>query len=138
MPRPPIAQQVTFLYSNEPGRSFAFYEGVIGLPLVLDQGPARIYRVGGDAYLGICQTSEMQQGPVADRQPGGVIVTFVCRRKADVDAWHDYLVGCGVTFEKPPALNARYNIYNSFFRDPDGYLLEIQAFLDPAWPQPPP
>jgi catechol 2,3-dioxygenase-like lactoylglutathione lyase family enzyme len=53
-----------------------------------------------------------------------------------VDVWHAYLAERGVAFEKAPALNARYNIYNCFFRDPDGYLLEIQAFLDPAWPKP--
>jgi catechol 2,3-dioxygenase-like lactoylglutathione lyase family enzyme len=135
MQRPPIAQQVTFLYTNDPGRSFSFYEDVVGLPLVLDQGPARIYRTGGDAYLGICETSEVQQGPAADRKPGGVIFTFVCRTPAEVDVWHGYLNSRGVAFETPPALNKRHNIYSCFFRDPDGYLLEIQAFLDPAWPK---
>jgi catechol 2,3-dioxygenase-like lactoylglutathione lyase family enzyme len=136
MQRPPIAQQVTFLYTNDTARSFAFYEDVISLPLVMDQGSARIYRTGGDAYLGICETSAVQQGLAADRKPGGLIFTFVCRTEAEVDVWHGYLAERGVTFEKAPALNARYNIYNCFFRDPDGYLLEIQAFLDPAWPKP--
>lgn len=136
MQRPLFAQQVTFLYTNDPARSFAFYENIVGLQLVLDQGPARIYRTGGDAYLGICQTSDVQQGPVADRKPGGVIFTFVCRAPAEVDVWHSYLRGRGVGFQKLPAFNERYNIYNCFFRDPDDYLLEIQAFLDPAWPQP--
>jgi catechol 2,3-dioxygenase-like lactoylglutathione lyase family enzyme len=136
MQRPPIAQQVTFLYTNDPARSFAFYENVMRLPLVLDQGQARIYRTGGDAFLGVCKTSEVQQGPAGDRKPGGVIFTLVCRTQAEVDVWHAYLTGRGVAFEKAPAQNAHYNIYNCFFRDPDGYLLEIQAFLDPAWPQP--
>eukprot|EP01052_Picozoa_sp_SAG31_P036247 SAG31_NODE_4493_length_3188_cov_2.660084_4_plen_307_part_00 len=30
------------------------------------------------------------------------------------------------------------SIYNLFIRDPAGYLVEIQAFLDPAWPALPP
>jgi catechol 2,3-dioxygenase-like lactoylglutathione lyase family enzyme len=131
-----FVQQVTFLYTDDAARSFRFYEEVVGLTLVLDQGPARIYRVAGESFLGVCETSSVQQGPPADRQPGGVIVTFVCRTKADVDAWHRRLIGRGVVFEKAPAENARYRIYNAFFRDPDGYLLEIQAFLDPAWPTP--
>ncbi len=63
MQRPPIAQQVTFLYTNDTARSFAFYEDVVGLQLVLDQGSARIYRTGGDAYLGICETSRRAAGP---------------------------------------------------------------------------
>ena len=29
------------------------------------------------------------------------------------------------------------SIYNLFIRDPADYLVEIQAFLDPAWPSPP-
>jgi hypothetical protein len=28
------------------------------------------------------------------------------------------------------------NIYHCFLRDPNGYLIEIQRFLDPAWPRP--
>jgi catechol 2,3-dioxygenase-like lactoylglutathione lyase family enzyme len=136
MQRPAFSQQVTFLYTNQPARSFAFYEEVMGLQLVLDQGAARIYRAAGEAYLGICETSQVQQGPAPDRKPGGVIFTFVCRTRAEVDVWHGYLAGRGVAFEKEPALNERFKIYNCFFRDPDGYLLEIQAFLDPAWPQP--
>jgi hypothetical protein len=55
MQRPSFIQQVTFLYTNHPARSFAFYEEVMGLPLVLDQGAARIYRTGGEAFLGICE-----------------------------------------------------------------------------------
>ncbi len=135
MQLPAFFQQVTLLYGHEPARSFAFYEDVIGLQLVLDQGSARIYRTGGDAYLGICETSLVQQGPAADRKPGGVVFTFVCRTREEVDVWHGYLASRGVTFEKAPALNQRFKIYNCFLRDPDGYLLEIQAFLDPAWPQ---
>ncbi|OQY24133.1 MAG: hypothetical protein DRJ03_06405 [Chloroflexi bacterium] len=30
-------------------------------------------------------------------------------------------------------LNPRYNIYHCFLRDPNGYLIEIQRFLDSAW-----
>ena len=37
--------------------------------------------------------------------------------------------------EKPPTYNPTYHIYHLFVRDPDGYLVEIQTFLDPAWPK---
>jgi catechol 2,3-dioxygenase-like lactoylglutathione lyase family enzyme len=39
-----------------------------------------------------------------------------------------------VAIEKRPTMNTTYNIYHFFMRDPDGYLVEIQRFLDPAWP----
>lgn len=130
----PFEQQVTFLYVRDTAISYRFYGETLELPLVLDQGLARIYRIGsGDAFLGVCKTSAVQQPPLPDRAPLGLIFTFVTQ---DVDGWHARLRAKGVVFEKPPQLNGTYQIYNCFFRDPDGYLLEIQRFLSPAWPRP--
>jgi catechol 2,3-dioxygenase-like lactoylglutathione lyase family enzyme len=93
----------------------------------LDQGSCRIYRVTSDGFLGFCQRES------APQPPQGIIFTIATRQ---VDAWYKYLSERGVAFEKPPALNPDYNIYHCFLRDPNGYLLEIQQFLDPAWPAP--
>ena len=119
-------QQVTFLYCHDLRTSIAFYEETLGLEMVLDQGGCRIYRVSGDAFLGICQVREGRAV-----QPEGVIVTLVT---ADVDGWHRRLEDRGVAFETGPQAHADFNIYHCFLRDPDGYLLEIQRFEDPAWP----
>jgi catechol 2,3-dioxygenase-like lactoylglutathione lyase family enzyme len=125
----PIHQQVTFLYTRDLAGTAHFYEQVLGLPLALDQGSCRIYHVCTHAFLGICQR------PEAPQEPDGIIVTLATSR-AGVDAWYRHLQEQGVAFEKPPQLNPAYNIYHCFLRDPNGYLLEIQAFLDPNWPQP--
>lgn len=126
-------QLVTFLYVRDLVVSERFYGETLGLEKVLDQGLARIYRLGrGNAFLGICLSSAVQQAPPADRAPLGVIVTFVMN---DVDGAYRDLREKGVVFEKAPAVNTTYNIYNCFFRDPDGYLLEIQRFLAPDWPR---
>lgn len=134
----PFEQQVTFLYVRDPEVSYRFYGGTLGLPLVLDQGLARIYRVGsGEAFLGICKASSVQQprssDNAPDRAPLGLIFTFVTQ---DVDGWYETLRAKGVVFEKAPQKNETYRIYNCFFRDPDGYLLEIQRFLSPEWKRP--
>jgi catechol 2,3-dioxygenase-like lactoylglutathione lyase family enzyme len=125
MNKPPLEQQVTFLYTHDLAKTDHFYETVMGLPLVLDQGSCRIYQVSKDGFLGFCERG------TADQQRENVIFTFVTSR---VDAWYEYLLARGVQFEKKPALNPDYNIYHCFLRDPNGYLLEIQQFLDPAWP----
>jgi len=123
---PRIDQAITFLYTTDIGPMAHFYETVIGLPLVLDQGGCRIYRVAGEAFLGVCQRPQ-------PRNPEGLIVTFVAD---DVDAWAERLRAHGVALEKEPAYNPDYRIHHLFARDPGGYLVEIQRFEDERWPRP--
>lgn len=121
---PPIEQQVTFLYTSDLARTADFYERVLGLVLALDQGVCRIYRVTETAFVGFCT----RKGRTVNTDD--VIFTLVT---AAVDEWHAHLQAHNVAIEKPPTLNKRYNIYHLFARDPNGYLLEIQQFRDPAW-----
>jgi len=125
MTPPPIDQQVTFIYTGDLARSARFYAEVLGLQQVLDQGACRIFRVAGEAFLGVCTN------PARAVVPEGFTLTFVT---PEVDAWHDRLTERGVTIEGPPRENPDYRIYNFFARDPDGYLIEFQRFLDPSWP----
>lgn len=134
MNRPAFTQQVTFIYTTNLNASAYFYEDILGLALVLDQGPCRIYRVGaGDAFLGICERKEASVHVPNDTNAPGVILTLVSDH---VDDWYRYLKGHKVHFDKEPAHNSTYNIYHCFLRDPNGYLIEIQSFLDPNWPRP--
>ena len=125
MDRPAIDQQVTFLATRDLAAAAAFYEDVLVLPLVLDQGVCRIYRSGPGAFLGFC--SHLQ----ASVEPRSVILTLVSQ---EVDAWYSYLLAKGIFLAERPVHNPTYNIYHFFLRDPDGYLIEVQQFLDPAWP----
>lgn len=115
--------QITFCYTRDLAGTARFYEDVLALPLALDQGGCRIYRTAGGAYLGFCGREDAAR-------PAGVILTLVTD---DVDGWHEKLAAAGVEFEKAPAHNPDYGIYHCFFRDPNGYLLEIQRFDDPDW-----
>lgn len=124
MPRPSIDQQITFLYTRDLARTAQFYEDVLELPLTLDQGGCRIYRINGEAYLGFCERE------TAPEQPQGVLFTWVTQ---EVDAWYVYLHARGVPFDKTPTVNETYGIYHCFARDPNGYVIEIQRFLDADW-----
>jgi catechol 2,3-dioxygenase-like lactoylglutathione lyase family enzyme len=119
-------QQVVFLPTTDLERADRFYQGQLGLKLVLNQGVCRIYRTGPHAYLGVCE--HLAEGAGDPR----VIVTLVAD---DVDGWYERLTEAGVVFEAPPARNDRFGIYHAFMRDPDGNLLEIQRFEDAAWPR---
>ncbi len=117
-------QQVTFLLVSDLERSTRFYRDVLGLEPVLDQGDCRIFGTTPTAFLGICERTERGD-------PGSILFTLVT---ADVDGRHQALVDAGAVCEKAPQHNEKYNVYHAFYRDPDGYLIEIQRFLDPAWP----
>ena len=117
-------QQVTFLAVSDLDRSSDLYGGTLRLPLVLDQGDCRIFQVSSSAFIGICERPDSPE-------PRGVIVTLV---SDDVDGWHQRLIDAGVTCDKPPQRSDSYDVYHAFYRDPDGHVLELQTFLDPAWP----
>ena len=124
--------QIVFLYCADLGETASFYEDLLGLKLVVDQGSCRIVKVarGGGGYLGYCDQS------VGKSAAAGMIVTFVVSSVEEVDAWHQKLVEKGVEIQKPPKDNPRFGIYHFFFRDPDGHKLEIQTFEDEKWSNP--
>ena len=118
-----IDSQIVFLATSNLSSTSDFYEMTLGLPLALDQGKCRIYRVAGNGYIGFCEQKEQHSVK-------GVIITVVTK---EVDEYCDLLRERGVVFEKEPVFNADYNIYHCFLRDPNGYQVEIQRFEDPRW-----
>ena len=127
MAHPKVDQQITFLYTQELTKSADFYENMMGFSLWLDQGSCRIYHVGGSSYIGVCQTNDESKGVISGDKQTNIIFTIVTDK---VDEWYSYLKERGVEFEKPPETNPKYHIYHCFLRDPNGYLIEIQRFLN--------
>ena len=115
--------QITFLPSSDLARSRAFYEEVLGLEFVNDQGTCHIYRVTTGAFLGVCERESVSP-------TDGVIVTLV---HDDVDGWCNQIIDAGGTIERGPDHSELFGIYHAFLRDPDGNLLEIQHFDDRDW-----
>ena len=124
---PPFEQQVTFLYSDDLEGSAAFFAETMGLPQVLDQGVCRIFQVSPTGFLGVCDL------PHRPRGTKGVMFTFLTD---DLEREHRRLVARGVVFDTEPSLSGNGNVYSIFFRDPNGYMLELQEFRDPRWPYP--
>ena len=114
---------ITFCGTNDLEATSAFYEGLLGLPMVLDQGTCRIYRVRDGCYVGFCRRDEVPE-------TGGVVLTLVAD---DVDGWYARLSKAGVPLEKALSANAEYRIYHFYVKDPNGYLVEVQRFDDPDW-----
>ena len=122
---PPIDQQITFLYAEDPAATWDFYERTLGLELALDQGPCRIYRTAPNGFVGVCGVREGRES-----EPRGVVFTIVT---PDVDGWYRKLTALGVATEGPPEASETFRVYCFFARDPNGYRIEFQRFLDDAW-----
>ena len=82
----------------------------MGLPLVLDQGTCRIYRISPDGFLGFCE----KEGVSAAKD--GMIITLVTEKVDEVVA---KLRARGLVLEKEPAFNPTFNIYHAFFSRPE-------------------
>ncbi|OBZ93514.1 hypothetical protein ADU59_21980 [Pararhizobium polonicum] len=122
---PLINQAVTWLYTEELEKLVPFYRDVMELPLVLEQARCRVFRMAAGAFIGVCRIPERPLGTK------GMMVTFLT---ADVQALYERLLAKGVEFEHPPKPLGDGSLIGTFFRDPQGYHLQIQQFLDPRWP----
>lgn len=112
---------VAFMHTSDLESTHRFYHEILGLPLYRDQGACRIYRVRTDSYLGFCTH-------FPKTNPDGIILTLLTD---DVDDLYERLCTAPeVQVQEPPKVNSRFAIYHFFVRDPDGYKIEIQKFLD--------
>ena len=117
-----IDLQITWVYTDNLGQTSKFYEEILGLELVRDEGSARIFRVSSTAQIGVCTTFE-------DRvvEPKGGMITLVTD---EVDEWYSLLTSRGVEIKNSPHVLEKFNVYTFFLEDPNGYVIEIQQFLE--------
>lgn len=120
-----VKSQITFLYYHDLEPIARFYEDVLGLELVEDQGWAKIYAAAGSAFLGIVGGEKGFHQP---REENAVLVTLVVD---DVLAWYSYLKEQGVKLLSEVKDVEEIQVRVFFIQDPGGYALEIQQFLDP-------
>lgn len=114
-------QLIAFYPAADLEKTRAFYEHLLGLKLVRDQGTCLIFEVAENAYLGFCEHLQ----PIKDLS---FIITLIT---ADVDGAFETLRAAEVLVEGPPSHNEHYGIYHVFARDPNGYRLELQRFDKP-------
>lgn len=126
---PSIDQTIVFLPTADLASQRAFYEGVFGMELALDQGVCQIFRAREGAFFGFCHRPETQ---VQEHEVviDGPILTIVSQ---EVDAWYAHCLKHGVRVDGAPRMNEKYLIYHFFAFDPSGYRLEVQRFEDPRW-----
>ena len=120
-----LDKPVLFLATADAKRSRAFYEGLLGLILVSDEPPARVFQVG-PSMLRIQKVDRVHRVPY----------TVLGWAVADIHrAVHD-LRAAGVVFERYEGMSqdvdgiwhAPSGALVAWFHDPDGHVLSLTQF----------
>ncbi len=122
MEKMPFSSQVTFLYFNDLAAASEFFAHIIGLPLAMDAGWAKIYRASEAAFVGAVQKDK---GSLENPMANGVMVSFTTQ---DVLAAHEKMRKMTPVSEIKdfPDIGLR----SFFLEGPEGYTFEVQQFLN--------
>jgi lactoylglutathione lyase len=128
MNRPHDANQmvITFFYYRDLPTAMRFYEDVLGLPLAIDQGWCKIYRICPGAHVGLVDEARGMNKWAA------VKPVQLCIRVPDVDGWYGYARAAGLANLSDLFVNDELGIRAFVFRDPEGYQIEIQSATRPG------
>jgi lactoylglutathione lyase len=121
-----VQSQITFLYYRDLEPIARFYQEIMGLDLVEDQGWAKIFRVSGNAFLGIV---DEEKGFHKAQEKNAVLITFAVN---DVFRWREYLESKGVKMLTDIIESEEIQVRCFFCEDPGGYAVEIEQFLRPG------
>lgn len=116
-----IKLAITFQYYRDLPAAMAFYEDVLGLDLAIDQGWSKIYRIEGQAHIGLVDETRGMQCWAEQK------TVQLCLRVGDVDAWHTWVTSQGVAGLIQVRSNAELGIRAFVMNDPEGYQIEVQT-----------
>ncbi len=120
-PDTPTQLAITFFYYKDLASAIAFYEGVMGLSLAIDQGWCKIYRICPGAHVGLVDETKGMNKWAA------VKPVQLCIRVEDVDAWYAYATDCKLDNLSELFVNDALGIRAFVFNDPEGYQIEMQS-----------
>ena len=125
-PEAPNELAITFFYYRDLPAAMQFYADVLGLPLAIDQGWCKIYRICPGAHVGLVdETKGMNKwAPVKPVQ--------LCIRVPNVDDWYAYAEAKALDNLSDLFVNDALGIRAFVFNDPEGYQIEVQSATRPG------
>jgi len=112
---------ITFQYYRDLPTAMAFYEDVLGFELAIDQGWSKIYRIDGQAHVGLVDEKHGMQNWAEAK------TVQLCLRVPDVDAWHAWAAANAVPGLTAPRNSSELGIRAFVMNDPEGYQIEVQT-----------
>jgi catechol 2,3-dioxygenase-like lactoylglutathione lyase family enzyme len=119
-----IQANMIFFYYDDLEKAVDFYEGILGLTLVLDYEFAKAYRISESSY--ICLVDHTQ-GMHDVSEPKTVALDFMTQQ---IEGWYTYLREQDVEIHTPLKEPTDYPFRNFIVSDPEGYLLEFESFTE--------
>lgn len=120
-PQDGIVLAITFQYYRDLPNAMAFYQNILGFELAIDQGWSKIYRIDGQAHVGLVdETRGMQKWAEAK-------TVQLCLRVPNVDAWHAWAAANKVNGLTEPRDSQELGIRAFVMSDPEGYQIEVQT-----------
>lgn len=123
---PPFSGEVTFLYFDDLDKATRFYGETLGLKKTFDAGWVRIFAISPSSSVALVDAAKGAH-PASSDKP--VTVAMVVSELKDVDRWYEHLKAKGVSIHMPPFDAPTVNVHEFRFTDPEGYTLEIFAWL---------
>jgi predicted enzyme related to lactoylglutathione lyase len=115
---------VWFYYDNLTEAS-TFYEQTMGFELVVDQQWAKVYRIDERAFVGVVAG---EKGSFRPQDHNAVLLTIVVD---EVRPWLERLRSKGASITTDVLEKEEIGVRCFFLKDPGGYAIEVQQFLDP-------
>ena len=120
-----VQATVLWLYYRDLDVMQQFYEDLLGVDLLVDQGWAKVYPMGGTGFIGLV---DGERGLHQVTEEKGVTVSFFTD---DVDAWLARVAARPEIELRTPEVtgeSGRVRVFVAY--DPEGYFLEWDTFLD--------
>ncbi len=119
-----IHATVLWLYYDQLAPVQRFYEELLDVELIVDQGWAKVYPVSRTGYVGLVDASQGLHQATEDK---AVTVSFLT---ADVETWMDRVRSLGVELRTNEIVMESDLVQTFVGYDPAGYFLEWDTFLD--------
>jgi len=117
--------KISFLYFDDLDASCDFFEKTMEMPLVCDQGWSKIYQVCNGAYIGAVDRS---RGACKATARDGVLTSLVVKNHEEMVK---RLQTAGIEFTYEPHYSESLQIKSLLFMGPEGYMFEVEEFLNP-------
>lgn len=125
MNNPAITSQITFMFFEDFNNACKFFNDVLGLEEILDQGWVRVWRTSQTAYVG---ATDIKSGSITVKERGGTLISLTVN---DVFGWYDRLKPFKLKEMTAVKVLEDIGLRSFFFKGPEGYDFEIQEFMNP-------